>query len=431
MSTITLSGLSTGLDTDSIISALLGVEQESVTKLEEKKEALNKRLEAFKTFDTKLSALQSAVDDLNTAEEFGSNSATLSDESNFSASASGDAAAGSYQIEVVSLASVQKDASAESFTDTTTQNLSGVLTIGGTDINYDNVSLSELAGMINDADTGVSASILQVGTDGDYRLVLTGDSAGIDTEISGTGSISLDTATDGHTRDSTTAHLVVDGVDVYRNANILSDVIPGVTLDLNNVTESGETTRLTIAPDTAAIAEKIDTFVSAYNAIVEFIADQSEESWSNDSAFTSVKRGMQDLLRQQVGGTSLLKLGLKTDAHAGTISIDSSTLADALEADLESATALFTGNDDEPGLASLFDTFLAAKTNATTGLLASRQKSADANIKRIDSDIERTEARLEAREEFLREQYAALETLVDSLNSQASYLESAFSSSDS
>jgi len=431
MSTITLSGLSTGLDTESIISALLGVEQESVTTLEEKKTTLNDRLEAFKTFDSKLSALQSAVEDLDTAKEFGSYAADVADESYFSATASGDAVAGTYQIEVVSLASAQKDASTESFTDTTSQNLSGTLTIGATDISYENVSLGELAEMINDADTGVSASILQVGTDGDYRLVLTGDSAGVDTAITGTGSIAMDTATDGHTRDATSAHLVVDGVDVYRNANVLSDVVPGVTLDLNKVNATGETTSLTIAPDTEAIAEKIDGFVSAYNAIVEFIADQSEESWGSDSAFSSVKRGMQALLRQEVGGTSLLKLGLKTDAHDGTISIDSATLADALESDLESVTALFAGNDSEEGLASRFDTFLAAKTNATTGLLASRQKTTDASIKRIDNDIARTEARLEAREEFLREQYAALETLVDSLNSQASYLDSIGGGSDS
>ena len=111
MASITFGGLASGLDTDSIITALMNVEKKPLTKLENDKTYLNTRLKAFADFNTKLKSFESSFKALNSTDQFRSYSATATSAEFFSLKATSTAKAGSYNIEVVNLARVQKTAS--------------------------------------------------------------------------------------------------------------------------------------------------------------------------------------------------------------------------------------------------------------------------------------------------------------------------------
>lgn len=435
MGEITFSGLATGLDTDSIIESLMEIEREPIDSLENDIDYFEAETDAFSTFSGLLENLLTAVDSMDTVEELSAYSATSSDKSALSASADNSAVSGTYHVQVVSLAEAQKDVSAAGFSDTSSTTLSGTLTIGETSIEYSSISLDELVDMVNDSDSGVQASIINDGSDDGYRLVLTAEQAGETIEISGTGSVEWDTASDGHTYSSSQAHVIVDNVDIYSNSNTLTEAIQGVTLDLLEADED-ETLTVEVGTDSADISSLMNQFVSSYNNIVEWITDQSENSWGNDSSILSVKRKMQNFLTTQVTGsetlTSLVQLGISTDYETGTISFDSSALDEALEDDPDAVFALLAGDDDTDGVADLFNTYLEGQTDGIDGVYARRKESNDANIKRMENRIEMMELRLEKREEYLRDQYTALEELVSELNSMTSYLDeiSASSSSD-
>ncbi len=426
MSSITFSGLASGLDTDSIIEALMEIEQEPIDSLESDIEYFEAETEAYAELDDLMSDLLDAVEDMDTLKEISSMSATSSNESLLSATATSSAIAGTYHVEVLSLAEAQKDVSSEGFADTDSETLTGSLTIGETTIDYSEVSLSELVSMINEADTGVSASIINDGTENGYRLRLSGDEAGVVTDITGTGSIALDTAANGHTYSAVEAHIVVDNVDIYSTSNTITDAIPGVTLDLNDADEDASLT-LKVAVDTEEIETTLDTFVTAYNAIIDWISDQSESDWGSDSTIRGVKQKMQSFLSTQVDTSgafgSLVELGFESDWETGKISIDSSTLEDALSEDLDSVLALFAGTSTSDGIADIAGDYFDTQTDSIDGIYARRSESNDATIERLNERIERLEARLEKREEYLREQYTAMEEMVSELNNQLSYLE--------
>ncbi|MBN2645749.1 MAG: flagellar filament capping protein FliD [Desulfuromonadaceae bacterium] len=428
MSEITFGGLATGLDTDSIIEALMEIERQPVEALENDLSYYESETTAFAKLNTLLGTLQDSVEAMDTIKEISAFSATASDSSLLTATTDSSASAGTYHIEIVSLAESQKDVSSEGFADTSSATLSGTLTIGDTTIDYSEVSLKELAKMVNNADAGMSATIINDGTENGYRLVLTGDQAGVTTEIVGTGSISIDTATDGHTYDASQAHIILDNVDIYSNDNTLTEAISGVTLDLLEA-EEGKILTLTVESDTDAIESAMDDFVDAYNDIIGWMSDQSDSDWGSDSVLRSLKSKMQVFLTTRLfdngSFSSLASIGFKTDFETGEISIDSSTLSDALSSDLDSVLSLFAGNESagSDGIADLFADFLDDQTSSVDGIYARRKKSNDEKSERINSRIEMMELRLEKREENLREQYTALENLVSELNTQLSYIE--------
>ena len=109
---IQFGGLATGLDTSSIIDQLMNIERQPLTRLEADKTWLNNRLKAFTELDTRLKAFSDSIKDLNYRDTLLKRSTTLGSEEFFTASASRDAMPGaSYEVEVVSLARVQKSVS--------------------------------------------------------------------------------------------------------------------------------------------------------------------------------------------------------------------------------------------------------------------------------------------------------------------------------
>lgn len=180
---ITFGGLATGMDTNSIVDQLMAIERLPINRLNTDKAWFEARRAAYGAFDGKLQNFLSAIENLGSSEDLRKMSVSASNDEFLSVTADSDALPGaSYQVEVVSLAQVQKtvgqgyaDRNAESFgfgelTLTVGDNEAVTITIDAT-----NNSLAGVMEAINAADTGVNASIINDGTDSPYRLVLTGE----------------------------------------------------------------------------------------------------------------------------------------------------------------------------------------------------------------------------------------------------------------
>ncbi len=434
MAAITFGGLASGIDSDAIITELMAIEHRPIDRMENDKSYLNTRLSAFSDFDDKLKGLLSSFEDIDTSKEFRSYSASAASEEFFTVDAGSTAAPGSYGIEVVNLAQVQKDVSV-GYADPSTGNFTaGTIDINGTAITVDaGDSLGDIVDKINgansgDTPTGVSAALINDGTANGYRIVLTGEDASTNftatvTDVSdGTTALSFV-----NTQSAQQATVNVDGITMVSDNNTLTGAIPGVTLTLLKTNPAGETTHLGVDVDTEGIKGKIDAFVSAYNDIISFVSDQKDSSWSNDSGLQSTKRKLQSFLTTSIGGTGayqhLVDIGIKTNKDDGTISLDSDTFNDALTNNLEDVEKLFIGETGVEGIATKFETYLEGSTDSVNGIYASRKSSTDRSIKNIDNNIESTERRLEMRERTMRAQYESLELLMSSMNSTSSYLD--------
>lgn len=447
---IQFGGLATGLDTNAIIDQLMNVERLPIARLETDKTWLNNRLSAFTELDGKLKSFLSAIENLGDADTLQSRSAKLSTEDYLSASVSSEAMVGtSYQIEVQSLAQVQKSVSQTGFAsrDSNTFDTGSIsITVGTTshtiDITSENNSLEGIMQAINDADIGVNAAIINDGSSNPYRLVLTGENVATDFSLddsglnSGTGTDVLGIfegpggTTNPPVQDASRAHLFIDGIEIYGDSNTLTEAIPGVTLDLVQA-EVGTTTNLTISLDKTAIKSTIEKFAKGYNDVVGFITGQSVIEGEGggvlggDSGINSIKRHLQNMLTTPYNNSgvfsTLSQLGFETQQD-GSLTVNDEILSKAIDENLESVISVLSGEGDEDGLAKQFQDYLESMTSSTTGMLQGRRTSIKSNINRIDKRIETMEMRLEQREKTIRAQFNAMEELVSGMNAQSSYL---------
>jgi flagellar hook-associated protein 2 len=149
------------------------------------------------------------------------------------------------------------------------------------------------------------------------------------------------------------ASLLLDGVSVTSEDNTITDVLPGVTLNL--LAAAPDTTiTLNIDRDIDAIIEKVNTFVSAYNAVASFISghqtyDEEKEKTGGilfgDGTLSSVKSDLTTTLIQSVWGVSSEytipgMVGVNLDDE-GQLTVDSDALRGHLQTHFNDVRDLF------------------------------------------------------------------------------------------
>jgi flagellar hook-associated protein 2 len=443
MTSINFSGLASGLDTDMIVKSLMEMERQPVTRLEDDKKFQESRLEAFKIYHDKLTALNTAVGALYLSSSMKESQVSLSSEDYISANVT-SAPPGTYKVAVEQLAQVQKSVSETAFT-SRTDNIFGTgdltLVVAGKShtisITDDNNSLNGIMAAVNKSTNvhGISASIVDNGNeDGDrYYLVLSGTDSSMtftmeSNLVDGTESLAMQ-----KTQEAQKAVAHIDGIRVTSNTNTIKDAVNGMSLTLDSVSPdngSGELTptiiTVTLKKDT--VLEKIENFVKAYNDIVAFVSGKPTEEepqvgmLANDSMVNVTRRKLQNMLVTQVQGadtySSLAQVGLSTNKD-GTISLDSSKLTKAVEENFDDVAKLMSGDD---GIFKHYRSFLNNSLSTSNGLYATRQQTAKRITDRIDRDIVQMEARMEKREQMLIKKFSAMENLVSGLNAQSNYL---------
>jgi flagellar hook-associated protein 2 len=298
--------------------------------------------------------------------------------------------------------------------------------------------------------TGVAASVIRE-TDGTSRLSLRGLATGYDNRIavsddpdgiaaalevdrtavrSGAGGGAVHAVGTGPENSDLSAALTFDGLTVYRNSNTVDDLVDGLTLTLEAVTDEVEA--LEVGPDAEAMRGEVEAFVEAYNGVVEFLSNKQKVDGeagtrgplAGDAGLSGLRFGMRaDLVRDVAEGLpTLAQIGVTTE-RTGTLKItDGAALSEALAARPESVGALLGGADGlAERLASRIDGLLGSD-----GTIARRKEGVDARVRRLDAQIERWDTRLARREEALRSQFAQLEELSLQAQSQQASIASLF-----
>jgi len=189
MSTLRLSGLATGIDTDTLISQLMAIEKRTLNMYEERKSTWEEKKDALSTLETKLDALKSTVKALSDARELRAFTIASSDSDILTAEASYNAFEGNHTVVINQLANAERWVHASGLEYSEDRVGAGtfiysynhqetVITTTAT------TTLEDLVGLINnDANNpGVTASLLYY--NGAYHLVLNGNEAGTDYRIS-------------------------------------------------------------------------------------------------------------------------------------------------------------------------------------------------------------------------------------------------------
>ncbi len=483
MAEIMFGGLATGLPTDDIVTKLMALQRRPLDRLTSEKTNEATRLKAYSQLNTRLDDLRKAADAMNITSEVRTTKVNLGSESNFKATST-NAGTGSYSVSVAQLARVQKDVSIGYASKTAAtfktgsfmiKDLAGVAVKATITVDSTNNSLQGIQAAINASSgtTGVSATI--IGNDASsYHLVLTGKDASTSFSID-TSALTGGTGANLSITNSQTAQqavTLVDGIPIVSNSNTVTDAISGVTLNLTaaNVqtfagsqlpSETGidswfwatppkyATTTMDVVADSAALKEKISTFVSSYNKVMDWInegyqtkaatdtttdsttTDTSKEEdilsdyLRGDSTVSGVKRGLQALLTDSVKGTGALHIlsdiGITTNKD-GTLTLNSSKLDSAIEGGVDGMVTLLAGEGSVDGVMKKFNSYLGKLTSTASGMYADKKDRYKTRVERLDAQITQKETMMEKIEKTMRARFNAMELLVSNLNAQSSFL---------
>ncbi len=458
MPTVSFGGLGNGLDFGQVVDQMVRVSRLPIDRLTDKKASLNSKFTDYATLSTKLIALQSAADALRLPSLFDRTSASVSDPTVLSATASSTATPGSYTVQVTQLAQAHQvtNKAATAVASISTDIVGGAsatfsFTVAGGAVQSVSLpetgTLEDLRTAINDLGAGVTASIVNTGTDSApaYRLVLTATSTGEANEIAivadtttldflnagGTGGI--DTLQAGQDAIIVVGNPALNPLTIQRSSNTVTDAVAGVTLTLTEPTGGGTVT-VNVTPDVGAVKANIKALATAYNEVVKFINERNTYDvttkkggiFFNEPTVRTVLSQLSSALSASVAGLTTYKtageIGFKTERD-GSIAIDDAKLDAAFSAGYAAVKSLFVRQPATTGIAQLVVEAVDRLDDAAAGALTLRKNGLTNEITRLTADIQRKEDLLSQYEARLRRQYAALDGLLGQLQSQMGFLQ--------
>ena len=440
MASSTISGVGSGIDTQSIVKALVEAEkapkQAQITK---QQTTTTIQLSALGTVKSSLDAYRTAIGKLKDASSFSGMAGSTSDDKKSKVTIDATASTGKYDLVVEQLATASKVSSpvfadgAKSVVNPTDEATTLTISQSGVDYNVNvpaGATMKELREAINTQlqGKGISANVLT--DDSGSRLVLTSSEMGEGTEITMSGDSEL-------SKGATTlvepqnAKFTIDGLAMESKSNKVDSAISGVTIEL--LVGDKATSTITVGANTDTLKTSVQAFVTAYNALMTSINTQTKVTATGDSATTTAgaltgdasMRQLVSSLRSELLNSSgsnaamgLAQMGVSTDSKTGLLTLDDKawTKAVALPNGASNIAKVFTG---DTGLISRM-TKATASYVGTTGTLA--QRSTDLNTKLTELTTQQAELdrRIESLQASLSAKYNAMDTLVAQLNASSS-----------
>lgn len=431
-------GIGSGLDVSSLIEQLMIFESRNLNRLQTQESDYQVQLSAFGKLANELDTFKSEMYKLADMNKFNVFSHTVSDETVLSISTDENASQGQHEINITQMAMAHKLDSTP-FTDGQTAiGATGVMqiTVGAEsfEITVDgtNNTLTGIRNLINssEANTGVKASILNI-DDGfggtESRLVLASSLTGTANTVSvsdtsGSVAATLNLVQSQAAKD---AIIILDGYNVTRSSNSIDDALEGVTINL--LAASAGTVDVNISHDQDAIKESIQSFVDAYNHLIDKLDGFKNGDIGNEGTLRLIKSQLRSILMSEVSGVGvysyLFEIGVRTDSTDGVASeklvIDTASLDNALDENFTGVAALF--GDKNNGVAVLLEK-AARDFIKYDGLVKAKQDGLGRTISRIENAIEREERSLDKVEARYVSQFTALDEVMTSLQNTNTYL---------
>jgi|TARA_B110000977_G_scaffold125751_1_gene160933 flagellar hook-associated protein 2 len=331
---------------------------------------------------------------------------------------------------------------------TITTATSGVTAVNSPVVTTIPISTTTPAGVvaaINNANKGVQATLVDTGNDGtNYRIMLSGTN-GADNVFSVTSSTSDDLGfgdTDKTLQVAQDSIIDYEGLTITRSSNQISDVIAGATISLDATTSTS--VRLNIASDTSLLKTNISNVVTIYNELQSLVTnlgtsdDASEDDMNgalaeNFNMLNQLKSSIRTAIFADSGTgsgsiTALRSVGISLD-QTGKMTFSETTFSTAIEDSYSDVVSMLTGDttDQNPfdtaekGLSQDIATLLEGLTDST-GIITVSATNASSNVLDYQDELANLEERMEVVYQRYLSQFAAMETIMASMDTTKDYL---------
>ncbi|QJB58120.1 flagellar filament capping protein FliD [Pseudodesulfovibrio sp. zrk46] len=383
---INFTGLGNGTDFNQLIDGLINVEQRRVTRLENWKASWETKNEQFKSLNTSMLNMKTALESFDTMNEFMAKAVNSTHTTQLTATATDAAQEASHTIEIGQLATTDVHITASGVSSLTssivTSNTNFSFTYAGESYTLSNISagttMDGFVNLINNhADTRgiVRASTIFDGSV--YHLQLNGLDQGADNQlvISDTGSMVFNPSDFNETQNAVNSQIRVNGFPsaaggwIERSSNTVDDVIEGMTLNLHEA-NIGTNITLNVVTDTTEIKNNVLKFIEQVNVVraqIQAITEVDEEGegsiLTGNYGVDMIAQKMKNITAELGQGfvnydpdtllgdkyAALSQIGILTDAEDGSptyglLKLDSEKFDEALKEDPDAVAELFSAN---------------------------------------------------------------------------------------
>ena len=426
----TFNGQSTfASDLQSALSRAIQIASLPVQLMQSSVSTMQSQQQALSGLQSVFGSLQSALGSIG-SDSSGTSSATVSDTSVATATATSSALPGIYSIQVDHVGTPTTTLSSTGLTavtDPTTGNISSssafTLTVNGATFNLSPAgnTLNSLAAAINGAGAGVQATIVNMGgtSTPDYRLAVTSTNVG-------TTAIQLYDGTqnlldDPPTAAGTDAEYSVDGSSAQvQSASNQVTLAPGLTVNL--LAQSSSPVAITVGANYSSLSTDLANFATAYNSAVSTLGQQIGQN-AGPLAGQSLVYNLQNALNGLVnysGGSgavnSLASLGLTLDS-TGQMSFDSTVF----NSQSISAIQQFLGGASTGGFLQSASNALTSVADPSSGAIQSEFTSLQTEVTNENSLISNEETRVNDLASNLQNQLSQADAVIANLQAQKTY----------
>lgn len=445
---ISFGSLASGLPPD-IVQQIMQAEQIPVQRMEIRKNAVQERQGLVDELIGKVENLRTKLNENRSARNLREFRAETREEIASIEVDRNVARPGSYQFEVERLA--QRSSAMTSGFRSRSDSYVGVGFIKYTLPNGDsqeiyvdrkNASLDGIMRLLNeDPQNGLTANIVNDGSGSDkpWRLILNLDESGDENRADFPKFYFVDGEDDFFLEFERPAHdaiVKLNGFHVELPSNRTTDLIPGVTIELNKAAP-GEEFGLQITEDTEAVAERVQSIIDEVNKVIDFIEVQKQMDENTDTSRTLggdlILQTIESRLRSTVfqgvetdfGSYRMGDLGISFQRD-GRLQLDSDQLQSKLSENYQLVEQILTGrmvgDSRTDGSLDNLRNFVDQILQSPDGALRSRRRTLQNNIDQIDRRVEQRERMLAQREENLKRKFSRLEGEISRIQTQSAGL---------
>lgn len=301
---------------------------------------------------------------------------------------------------------------------------------------------------INASSRGYKAQLVNDGSSSPYKVMITGANGATEGFSISTSDTAGNTFGDGITVPSgygaSDANVIVDGISYIRKSNVITDIISGATISLKSQTTSPAS--ISFDRDTADLKTRLNTLVTAYNDFNDIVNQTTDpkstldtygKTLVGDSTVKSIRQQIRNLLfsTSSTPGknlNSLSQLGYSLN-EKGVLSLDATKLDTALLNNFEDVTKLFTGGYNNLSTYSSLRAGIAGDTVkkltdllSNTGALTTKTNNANTENDKYRTRLAALQVRMDALLARYQKQFASMDKLVGSINSQKTSLKATF-----
>ncbi len=234
------------------------------------------------------------------------------------------------------------------------------------------------------------------------------------------------------------AVFTLNGIQITRNENKITDAIDGIVINLNKAHDSGQTDTVSVSSDTEKAAKVVQDFVDQYNSTMKFIEEKtaagdpkivgSKGSLAGESSLIRLQSTLRKFVTDELGEKgdnvrTASQIGVSTFDKSGSLVFDKEKFLTELNKDKDGVMKFLNPAEGKMGLVSRVNDYIDGFISKSNGIIKDKNESFEKSLKDLSNRIENFEERMVKKEAYYIKTFTALDVAMMKAEDQMGWLQ--------